>query len=349
MKKQTNKLKNNKKIMKTTILFIFLDICAAICFFIMYGPWDYVRNLYVTTAMNTMEHQWLAKIFYDDDKIESIFSQNYFVAFNEDANVDDIVINTKEKKKYKNEYEEELLTREPGNDLYKVISLKVGTADAHLVAIYDPTKIELIHTKKFNVGSYGERIVTMCERYGGVVCINGGGFEDNGMGSDIPIGHVIKDNEVIWIPKGENEDTYRANIIGITNDGKLKLMSNATGDEAINAGVKDGMVFGPFLIVNGKALEIVGDPWGKSPRMAIAQRKDGVMMFLAIDGKNYIDGATLQDVVDTLKLYGAYNAANLDGGQSSTMVVEGELENNPPAEAKKTKGRYVVTGWGLIP
>ena len=144
MKKQKNKLKNNKKIMKTTILFIFLDICAAICFFIMYGPWDYVRNLYVTTAMNTMEHQWLAKIFYDDDKIESIFSQNYFVAFNEDANVEDIVINTKEKKKYKNEYEEELLTREPGNDLYKVLNVKVGNAKGYLIAIYDPTKVKLL-------------------------------------------------------------------------------------------------------------------------------------------------------------------------------------------------------------
>ncbi len=338
-----------KKVLKRTILFTILDICAAICFFIMYGPWDYVRNLYVTTAMSTMEHQWLAKIFYSDEKIEKIMNGNYFITINEDANLDDIIIDTKEKKKYQNEYEKELLTRDEGNDLYKVISLKVGSADAHLVAIYDPTKVELIHTTKFNVGTYGERIMTMCERYGGVVCINGGGFIDNGMGSDIPVGYVIKDHEVIWTPEGEDEDTFRDNIIGITDDGKLKLMTGATGTEAISAGIRDGMVFGPFLIVNGKSLEIVGDPWGKSPRMAIAQRKDGVMMFLAIDGRNYIDGASLQDVVDTLKLYGAYNAANLDGGQSSTMVVEGNLENSPPAEAKRTKGRYVVTGWGLIP
>lgn len=350
IKKTKSRPKGKKnKILKKTILFILLDICAIICFFIMYGPWNYVRNLYVTTAMNTMEHQWLAKIFYSDEKIEKLMNENYFVTINEDANVDDIVIDTKEKKNYKNEYEKELLTRDAGNDLYKIISLKVGTADAHLVAIYEPTKVQLIHTKKFNVGTYGERVMTMCERYGGVVCINGGGFVDNGMGSDIPVGYVIKDHEIIWTPVGESENTYRDNIIGMTDDGKLKLMANATGEEAINANIKDGMVFGPFLIVNGKALEIVGDPWGKSPRMAIAQRKDGVMMFLAIDGKNYIDGASLQDVIDILTLYGAYNAANLDGGQSSTLVVDGKLENSPPAEAKRTNGRYVVTGWGLIP
>ena len=57
----------------------------------------------------------------------------------------------------------------------------------------------------------------------------------------------------------------------------------------------------------------------------------------------------MQDTIDVLKRYGAYNAANLDGGTSSSMVVEGELINNPPAAAKKTNGRYVVTGWGLIP
>lgn len=347
--KNTKKSKNKKKIMKTTILFIFFDICAAICFFVMYGPWDYVRNRFVMTASATMEHQWLASIFYSDEKIEKIVNNNYFVTINESANIDDIVIDTSEKQSYKNKYEEELLTREAGNDLYKIINLKVGTADAYLVAIYDPTKVELIHTKKFNVGGVGERVLTMCERYGGVVCINGGGFVDNGMGSDIPLGYVIKDHEIIWTPEGEDENTYRNDIIGITDDGKLTLLSNVTGTEAIQSGVKDGMYFTPFLIVNGKSLEIFGDPWGVAPRMAIAQRKDGVMMFLAIDGKNYIDGASLQDVIDVLKLYGAYNAANLDGGQSSTLIVEGELENNPPAEAKRTKGRYVVTGWGLIP
>ena len=341
--------KKKKKILKRTILFIVLDIFAISGFVIMYGPWNYIRNLYVTTAMNTMTHQWMAKVFYSDDVIKNIMDKNYFVTIDDDVNTDDIVIDTKEKKKYKDEYEEELLTRENGNDLYKVLNFKINGSDAHLVAIYDPKKVSLIRTKQFNVGTYGERVMTMCNRYGGVACINGGGFQDDGMGSDIPLGYVIEDHEIIWIPAGQDKNNYRDNIIGITDDGKLKLMSNATGTEALDAGIKDGIVFGPFLIVNGKAIEIVGDPWGKSPRMAIAQRKDGVMMFLSIDGENYINGASLQDVVDVLKRYGAYNAANLDGGTSATMIVKGELINSPAGGAKRTNGRYVVTGWGLIP
>lgn len=339
-KKRKNK---KKKIMKKTIIFIILDILALIGFITMYGPFNYFRNLYVSTAMNTMDHQWLAKIFYSDKKIEKIMSNNYFIDIDEDANTDDIIIDTKEKKNYKDKYEKELLTREPGNDLYKVIELKVGNSNAHLIAIYEPEKVKLISTKQFNIGTYGERIITMCERYGGVVCINAGGFVDNGLGSDIPVGYVIQDGKITW----SNDSS--ANIIGMTKDGKLKLLSNTTGEEAIQKGIVDGVTFTPFLIVNGKELEIVGDPWGSSPRMAIAQRKDGVMMFLSIDGENYINGATLQETIDILKKYGAYNAANLDGGTSSTMVVKGELINNPPAAAKKTNGRYVVTGWGLIP
>ena len=339
-KRRKNK---RKKIMKKTIFFIVCDILALICFFIMYGPLDTFRNKFVATAMNTMSHQWMAKVFFSDDKIEKIMSSNYFITIDDDANLDDIVIDTKEKKTYKDEYDKEILTRTPGNDLYKIINLKVNGSNAYLVAIYNPTKVKLISTKQFNIGGYGERISTMCERYGGKVCINAGGFEDNGLGSDIPIGYVIQNGKITW---GDNS---RANIIGITKEGKLKLMSNTTGEEALKAGVIDGLTFDPFLIVNGKELEIVGDPWGSSPRVAIAQRKDGIILFLVIDGENYIDGATLQDVIDTLKKYKAYNAANLDGGTSASMIIEGKLYNKPAGGAARTGGRYVVTGWGLIP
>lgn len=340
------KKKKKRKIYKTTILFIILDIIVIGCFILMYGPYPKFRNIFVTTAMNSMHHQYLAKVFFSDEEIQKILSSNYFVTIDEDANVDDVKIDTKEKTKYKDKYEEELLTRDEGNDLYKILEVNVGTANGYVVAIYDPKKVNLISTKQFNVGGYGEKVTTMCDRYNGLVCINGGGFQDSGYGSDIPTGIVIQDGKITW--GKETADTARDNIIGMTKDGKLKLMANATANEALEANIHEALVFGPFLIVNGKALDIHGDPWGKAPRVAIAQRKDGVMMFVVIDGENYINGATLQDMVDILKRYGAYNAANLDGGQSASLVVKGKLYNNPAAAAKKQGGRYVVTGWGLI-
>lgn len=337
--------KRNTKIYKTTILCIFLDTIVAICFFIMYGPWNYVRNLYVTTAMQTMNHKYLAKVFYSDKTIEKVQNSNYFVTIDEDTDTDGVQINTEEKDKYKDEYEEELLTREPGNDSYKVLNVKVGNAKGYLVAIYEPEKVRLLRTKKFNIGTFGERVVDMCKRYGGSVCINGGGFA-NGLdnGSDIPQGYVIDNGEIAW-----GDDVSKGNIIGLTGDGKLKLMNNVTGSEAIDAGIKYGIEFGPFLIVNGKSMEIVGMPYGVANKCVIAQRKDGVMMFLVTEGETYIDGASLKDVVEVLERYGAYNAANLDGGQSTSLVIDNKLVNTPNYLAKRQGGRYVVTGWGLIP
>lgn len=344
-----NKVKNKKrkKIYKTTIIFVILDLLAIGGFVMMYGPWGYIRNLYVTTAMKTKDHQYLANIFYSDKKIEEIINSNYFIEIKEDVKLDDIVIDTSPKDSYDNEYDKEILTRTEGNDDYKIIDIKVGISKGYLIAIYDPTKVSLIRAKNFNVGTYGEQVTAMCNRYNGLVCINAGGFnDDTGRGSDIPLGYVIDDGEIVW--PANNWDTTRGNLIGFNNEGKLLLLSDTTGNEALEQGMIDGVEFGPFLIVNGKPLEIVGDPWGKSPRVAIGQRKDGVVLFLVIDGENYIDGASLQEVVDVLMKYGAYNAANLDGGHSSSLSINGKLYNNPPSVAKKQGGRYVVTGFGLL-
>lgn len=336
-----------KKSKKLFFICIILDLLAIGGFVMMYGPWDTVRNFYVTTAMKTKDHQYFAKIFYSDKTIEKVMSSNYFIEIKEEVSLDDIVIDTSPKSSYKNEYDKEILTRDPGNEDYKIINLKVGISKGYLIAIYKPKKVTLIRAKNFNIGRYGEQVTAMCTRYNASVCINGGGFEDpTGTGSDIPLGYVIDDGKIAW--PASNWDTKRGNIIGFNEEGKLLLLSDSTGMEALDSGMVSGLEFGPFLIVNGKPIEIVGDPWGKSPRVAIGQRKDGVVLFLVIDGENYIDGASLQDVVDVFMKYGAYNAANLDGGHSSSLAINGKLYNNPPAIAKRQGGRYVVTGFGLL-
>ncbi len=337
------KIKRRKKNYKLTIICVILDILAISGFVMMYGPWDKIRNFYVTTTMKTMNHQYLAHVFYSDEFINKILNSNYFIPITEAVSLDDIIIDTSPKKKYDNEYDEAVLTRDGDNEDYKLIELKIGASKAHLVAIYDPTKISLLRAPKFNRGGYGEKLIKMCNRYNAIVCINGGGFEDpTGIGSDRPVGYIIENGEVIW------STNKKGNIIGFSDEGKLLLMADSTGEEAIEAGIVSGLEFGPFLIVNGKPLEMHGDPFGIAPRMAIGQRKDGVVLFLAIDGENYINGATLQDVVDVMVKYGAYNAANLDGGHSSQLVINGALANNPPALAKKQGGRAIVTAFGLL-
>ena len=205
---------------KTTIFFIIIDILAIGCFVLFYGPYKEFRNIIVNTAMVTKTHQYIAYTFYSEDTVKEIMDLNSYIPISEEIDLDDIVIDTSEKDSYDNEYDEAILKRDPGNEDYKYLQVKVGKYNGHLVAIYDPSKVTLMTSKTFNTGSGQETVLKMCSRYGGVVCINGGGFMDpDGWGSDIPFGYVIKDGEIIWAT-----DNSKQNIIGLTYDNKLLLV-----------------------------------------------------------------------------------------------------------------------------
>ena len=333
---------------KLTITFIILDILVAICFFVVYSPlFENLQNTIISTAINTKTHDYIAYIFYSEEHVNKVIALNNFEPIDEEVNLDDIIIDTKPRESYDNEYDEAILTRDEGNEDYKYLKIKVGKYDAHLVAIYDPSKVHILTCKKFNTKdkSGKETVLKMTKRMGAIVGINGGGFVDYGYGSDIPIGYVIKDGEVIWSPTSEKQ-----NIIGFTNDNKL-LLVNATGEEAVKMGMRDGLQFGPFLIVNGEEPKFNNSVGGysRAARVAIAQRKDGIVLFLVTEG-THAAGPNMKEVIDALKLYGAYNAANLDGGTSTQLVIKDKLINNPKNISGKsvTGGRSVVSGWGLF-
>ena len=346
VKKQTGK--------KVLLVFIILAIIGtATGGFLLYGPWAGFRDWLITTAMTTMTHQYFATWFYDDDTIQDALNKNKVQETDEITDTDVIQIEEIEEKiEYANEYEKQILAKDldkeeyniyADEEDYRIIEIEGKGYSGYMAVIYDPSRIKTIYTKK--LGTSGQYLTQMAKDNDAMIAINGGGFDDPNFNSNgaNPLGITISDGKVV------TNKTYRGSggLIGFTEDNKL-VIGKMTVKQAQEMKVRDAVTFGPFLIVNGKPLEIHGDPWGRSPRVAIAQRKDGVMMFLVIDGENYINGASLQDVIDTLTRYGAYNAANLDGGTSSTLIIDNKLINNPP-KAKATNGRYVVTGWGLIP
>lgn len=333
---------------KLTIFFVVIDILVAICFFVVYGPFETFRNTIITTAISTKTHDYIAYTFYSEEKVREVLDLNSYVPLTDDVDLNAIVIDTSPRDTYDNEYDEEILTRTPGNDIYKYIKVKVGAYNGHLVAIYDPSKVVLMTCKKFNTSNRSgkERVLSMAKRYKAVVGINGGGFSDpDGYGSDIPVGYVIKDGEIIW-----STNNNKANLIGFTNDNKL-ILTNATGQEALDMGIRDALQFGPFLIVNGESISYKNSAGGyeRAARAAIAQRKDGIVLFLVTEG-THTKGPNLKEVAEVLAKYGAYNAANLDGGTSTQMVINNKLINNPKNIFGQTVsgGRMVVTAWGVV-
>jgi hypothetical protein len=81
-----------------------------------------------------------------------------------------------------------------------------------------------------------------------------------------------------------------------------------------------------MLIQSGEIIPDLNDSV-LHPRTAIGMNKNGRWLYLiVVDGRQpfYSSGATFQEVAEILKDFGAFNAMALDGGGSSTMVIEGE-------------------------
>lgn len=340
MKNKDNKEKNtNKRDNIFMIILSFCDVIAVTVLFLLYGPYNGFRDWLVTTAMGTMNHQYLATTFYNMDRIEEILSHHSTVEPNFDT---DTSLITADENEYIDDYDREILDRNK-NDIYKLIEIDEDGYSGYLAAVYDPSKIKVTYSK--NLGVTGEYLVNMAKREGAVLAINGGGFVDiEGMSNGgQALGAVISNGKIV---SNYGKSYYGGGIVGFTNDNKLYL-GKISANEAIEMGIRDAVEFGPFLIVNGKSSFINGNGgYGVHPRTAIAQRKDGIVLFLVIDGRSLKSkGADMNDLVKILLRYHAYNASNLDGGNSSVMVVNDKIINHPFNWSNREETRPIASGF----
>ncbi len=318
-------MKKNKAI----ILFGLLDILALIFLFFTYGPISYFRDLWITTSMTTMNHRYLAHVLYSEKTIYQVLSENYLKEVEENTDTSQIDFSEiKEQEHYESIYEEQVLKKDEGNDLYKVVPLSGSGYKGHMVVIYDPSRVELAIAE--HLGTNGEVLTKMSKRLSFQVGINAGGFADaGGVGSGgIPTGTVIHNGQIIY--RGP-ETGWTGGLIGFTNDHVLMLTKDSP-EVAIQNGMRDAVEFGPFLIVNGKRAIARGNGgWGVSSRTVIAQRQDGIVLFFVIDGRQpgHSIGINMVDLTNLLVRYKAYNAANLDGGASTDLVINQQLINKP--------------------
>lgn len=291
----------------------------------------------------------LTFVFQDNIKnymIQKRFQNNEYESSNDYQKItfnNSLIIDSNEEKVYDNKYEAEIQNRGENND-YKIIDLTVANNKGWLVVVYDPSDVHIMKSRAFKTPNNDgkENIIDMTKRYGATIGVNGGGFYDDGkVSKDIPFGYIIENGKVIY--KSHNRES---DIIGMSNDNKLMLV-HATGEKAVEMGMRDGLEFGPFLIIDGKRQTNLKPT--KAARNMIAQRDDGIILFLVTDGLSY-SGITFNEGIDVLEKYGATTAANLDGGASTQLVVNGALLNSPKNALgiPIPKGRTVVNGWGVF-
>lgn len=350
--KKNKKGKQSKENKKTkiptifTILFSLGSIGIIVVLFLLYGPYRGFRDWYITTAMTTMTHQYLAYWFYDEDTIEYVLDNNKVVDLDQDtdASLIDTSLASANVTEYENEYEKAILERDPENNDYKIIEISGKGYDGYLVAVYDPSRVHTVCTE--NLGKSGQYLTTMAKNNDALIAINGGGFNDpnfNSTGGD-PLGITVCNGKYLT----QAQYGGSGGIIGFNQDDVL-VLTKCSMAEAQKNGIRDAVTFGPFLIVNGTPAKIVGNGgWGEAPRTVIGQRKDGIVLFLVIDGRKVGKaGASIKELQEIMINYGAYNAANLDGGTSSVLVVNDQIVNDPIDSTGAHKTRPISTGFIL--
>jgi hypothetical protein len=101
---------------------------------------------------------------------------------------------------------------------------------------------------------------------------------------------------------------------------------------------KDYIVGGvPVLVHQGKVIEDFGEEQipasfaRRHPRTAVGFRQDGTWIFVVVDGRqpSLSVGMTLTELANLLRDLGCSEALNLDGGGSSTLVLQGNIMNSP--------------------
>ena len=340
----------------TAIISLFLIGILSVAF-LLYGPYSGFRDWIITVGMTSMTHQWIPKLFYSDKTIEKVMANNRVEEVKEDTNTNEIkkaeiII---EEKQYANEYEKQILAPNLDKnkyDIYKddqdyrIINIKGKGYTGYLAVVYDASKIRTLVTSR--LGVTGQYLTTMAKNNKAKLAINGGKFYDPKYSSNgaTPRGVTYVNGKCV------TSYTYRSTggIIGFNKNDVLVLSATCTKANAERLNIRDCVTCGPFLIVNGKASKVVGNGgWGIAPRTAIGQRKDGVVLWLVIDGRQIgRQGADMDDLIEIMQRYGAENAANLDGGTSSVMAVDGELINDPIDSTGAHKTRFIATGFGLI-
>lgn len=356
--KTERKTKNKKMPMwkKIIITLATLAITGIITLLILfYGPISTFREWWITTAMTTMSHKYLAEWFFDEETINEVLSKNKIEETDETTDTSLIVItpeeDEEEKIEFENEYEKQLFAKNLDKDEYniyaegenyRIIEIEGKGYKGYLAAIYDPSKVR-VATSKY-IGSNGQYLTDISKQNNATIAINGGGFlDENSKGNgSTPLGIVMSEGKVI----ANNNNTVGGGLIGFDSNNKL-VVGKMTLTTAKSLGIRDAVTFSPFLIVNGEAAKIKGNGgWGTAPRTAIGQRQDGVVLFLVIDGRRLtMPGASIKDLIEIMQNYGAYNAANLDGGTSSAMTYNSEIVNDPMDASGNHRTRHIATAF----
>ena len=191
-----------------------------------------------------------------------------------------------------------------------------------MAVIDDPSRVYVGTIDYFGSNAEGLRIDALSDKYKAVGGINGGGFNDTaGSGNGGQAKGLI-------ITQGTQKNAYSnryaecAIAIGFDANDRLIVGKFDTIDDL---GLRDAMAFNQALVIDGENVASSGKKLLYTARTAIGQDADGRVLMLVVKGREPDSlGASFENLAEVMLSYGAVNAANLDGGTSTTLYLNKE-------------------------
>lgn len=188
-------------------------------------------------------------------------------------------------------------------------------------------------TRDWGKKSFGAKAANMTE-----VLVENGVVADirtNGEPFDIPEdGYVLSQNN--------------SPLASLTLGTPLELQVTSNVDYKA---LKFAMGGGSIILKNGVAMQTNIINKGRHPRTGIGVMQDGSkIVIITVDGRNGYAGLTQKEFGEIFKSFGCYNAMNLDGGGSTTMVKKTKAMDKAEIINKPSGGtpRAVVSGVGVF-
>lgn len=216
----------------------------------------------------------------------------------------------------------------------------------------DPTEHNIAPVKALGVDAQRETVLTLATRYAAVAAVNGGFYHPNGqpngilkIGShwygtptkprgaigwnsgslNVLIDRIVTNYSLSDIPEGINIEVIPVSDPAYTSSEEWKKLEYIVGGT-------------PVLIKNGEVIKDFSPEQTiqtfltyKHPRTAVGIKDDGTWVFVVVDGayEKNTQGMTMKQLAELMLSLGSVEAINLDGGGSSTMVIEGKVVNEP--------------------
>jgi hypothetical protein len=146
---------------------------------------------------------------------------------------------------------------------------------------------------------------------------------------------------------------YRANrtncdVCVLYYDGTMQVMPGASFsvEDAVERGAWQAWTFGPALLDTDGSVLTSFDSTGRiisaNPRTAIGYYEPGHYCLVVVDGRGESAGITLPDLSQLFYDLGCTAAYNLDGGNSSIMVWNSEVINNPSGGGRESSDALLI-------